>query len=242
MCPGDWTEGELNTLRELGGTMLAREIADRVGRTWMATQTKLRQLGIRGFRGLPRGWTPEQVAALRAKPKEMTAREFAALHGLDTRAVMQWAKKFGVSRGPIRTFTAEEAARIRELASTMTAREIAAELGKPLHSVRDKALAMGVHFTSGKRGPRPEKYRARPERQYVKPPWTPEQDELLRASAGRCQAAELVRRGGVELRRMDVQSVSRIEWCGDCGAPVSNWDEHYERMGHRRPWTAARVA
>lgn len=28
--------------------------------------------------------------------------------------------------------------------------------------------------------------------------------------------------------------VARVEWCPKCHAPVSNWQEHYERMGHRR--------
>jgi hypothetical protein len=31
---------------------------------------------------------------------------------------------------------------------------------------------------------------------------------------------------------------TRIEWCPQCRAPVSNWQEHYERMGHRRPVAA----
>jgi hypothetical protein len=28
---------------------------------------------------------------------------------------------------------------------------------------------------------------------------------------------------------------SRIEWCPRCGSPVSNWQEHFERLGHKRP-------
>jgi len=33
-------------------------------------------------------------------------------------------------------------------------------------------------------------------------------------------------------------AVPPVEYCRDCGAPVSNWDEHFARMGHRRPLTA----
>lgn len=29
-------------------------------------------------------------------------------------------------------------------------------------------------------------------------------------------------------------SSSRLEWCPVCGAPVSNWQEHFERLGHSR--------
>jgi hypothetical protein len=31
---------------------------------------------------------------------------------------------------------------------------------------------------------------------------------------------------------------TRIEWCPQCHAPVSNWQEHHARMGHRRPVAA----
>lgn len=37
-----------------------------------------------------------------------------------------------------------------------------------------------------------------------------------------------------------VVQVSPIEYCGECrGCPVSNWAEHFERTGHRRPWGVA---
>lgn len=27
---------------------------------------------------------------------------------------------------------------------------------------------------------------------------------------------------------------TRIEWCPQCFSPVSNWQEHFERLGHKR--------
>jgi hypothetical protein len=269
-------------LRAHAGTVPSGELAAMVGHTRMATQTKMHVLGIRGCSsGRPRGWTAAQLDALRAKPVEMSARAFAELHGLERKTVQNVARRLGIARW--RKFTGEDEARIREMAPTHTAREIAEALGKPARAVQQKASAMGVRFTSGKRGLRKRASGEKPPKVYVKPRWSAEDDAALRELAGvsgvqylaerlgrtegsvrkrlehlgvrarrearvKATAPVRARKGGVALRREEPKRVRMgsaaatcMEWCV-CGAPVSNWDEHYERMGHRRPAAPARVA
>ncbi len=50
----------------------------------------------------------------------------------------------------------------------------------------------------------------------------------------RAAAQNSQRKGRPALRQME-RGGTCIEWCPQCFAPVSNWTEHFERMGHRRP-------
>lgn len=234
--PGDWTKGQIALLRELAGTMRAREIAPRVGHTRMATQAKIFALGLPAWKwGNCMDWTPEQLEALQRIPVGMSARQFAEQHGMSEMAVYHRARRLGVIFQPATMWRVDEVETLRRLAATHTLPQTAAEMGRSYKSVQVKALSLKLVFQPCRRRtgrPRAEKKPARAPR----PEKAPKPAKAPKAASKqpvRVQAA--VRKttaGGGSLRRKEVRGTA-LEWCR-CGAPVSNWDEHFARRGHRR--------
>lgn len=231
----EWNEKELALLRKLSSTHSARAIAAQLpGCGPWTIRRKIRELGIEGFGEGPNPpWTREQLAALRNLKPGITIAKFARKHGLGRLSVMYRARVMGVHFRPDTELRRQAEARIRELAATHTAREVAAVLGWNHWRVRDWARRMGgVKFNGTARpetrklalAPEPEKSaRARPRENNgtAGHPWKTPRREAPQTLSG---------------ERFLQQSV--IEWCPECFAPVSNWQEHHERMGHARPMTA----
>ncbi|MFP5277013.1 MAG: hypothetical protein ACLGPM_07850 [Acidobacteriota bacterium] len=209
----EWTEPELKKLRELAGTMCGREVAAIIGRTRMATLRKISQLGLKGFApGSPHGWTEKQFEMLRNVKPGVSIIQFARQIGKSDEAVRHWARKFGIKFVPQRTWTAEDVSSLRNMEERLTIQEAAEALHRTPRGVRAKAEQLGVK---------------------LRPKGRPKKDSPPRRCTPRKIGRTLARR-----RREPVavaRAVSRLEWCSQCHAPVSNWSQHFERMGHRRP-------
>lgn len=220
-----WSAEDVECLRRWAGKKTAREMAPLVGHTPGAVQKKLGALGLEGWRGgRPPLWTAvqtEALLALAAERRQVTSSAFAAQHGIRLGTVRHWARKLGVrfdsgrswsaEEGGVRfdsgrNWSAEEVARLKELAPTNRLEALAAVLGRTVAAVRAKARSLGLR--------------------YVARVWTP---------GGRKSRTRT--RSGRPATRPRVLSVERccIEYCPQCSAPVSNWQQHFERMGHRRP-------
>ena len=215
-----WTEAELALLREFAGTKPAREIARLVGHTLMATQMKMCMLRLQGFRvgavplppDAPRAMgTPEQQAAIRAAGSTQSSEALARQLGLSPNTVRRYAQRLGVALKRTTPWTAAEDQALRETAH-QGAKAAALATGRTLAAVDNRARLLHIRFVR----PQAKKMPARVRR--VAAP-------VVRVVATKKQATPL--------RQVEYRG-SRIEYCQQCGAPVSNWEKHFERMGHRR--------
>lgn len=79
--PGDWTEAQIATLRDMAGTAPDIEIAAVIGRSVGATRVKAAKLRISlaYFRPTPRPWSESEVAALRRMAATHTLAQAAAV-------------------------------------------------------------------------------------------------------------------------------------------------------------------
>jgi hypothetical protein len=234
--PRLWTEETIDLLRELAGTMTAREIGGRMGRTFFAVHRKMRQLGLQGVHtgaqrlpeGAPRTMgTPAQQAAIRAADGKLCAEELARQLCLSPNTVHRYAQRMGVALNMMRRWTTEEDQALRDAAS-QGARAAAQATGHTNNAVRYRASLLGIKITRCRlrkapavRAPavRPAKVRA------VK--------QVSKSASQRVSQSASLRVSRPALRQVEDRG-SRIEYCSQCGAPVSNWEQHYERMGHRR--------
>ena len=227
----EWTAAELAILREHAGKKCAREIAAIVGRPRFATLTKLRQLGLPGF---PPGrvctLTPEQMDALRNVPPGISGQQFAQMHGVGEEAVRHWVRKLGITLTPASRWTEKQNQQLRDLAPTHTATQIAALIGRSRSSVWSKAHVLGVEPV--REGLRPPKRLARA----PKPPKAAPGPKLCRPRKAAASTPRKTKaapaKAAVPIRK---PTPPQLEYCPTCHAPVSNWQEHYKRMGHRRP-------
>lgn len=223
-----WTEDERRVLRENAGKLSGREIAALVGRPRMATLKKMSDMGLVG---MPAGRSPQitqaQLDAIRAVRPGVSLRKLAKQIGLGSHCVRHWARKLGIRVQGCARFTPAECDALRAMDGKATLAVAAAELGRPRDTVSRKAHLMQVCLLPSKRlgraraskpaarrGSEPAKVRLR------KPPaLKPEKKKPAIALAPARKQPE----------------VSCLENCPQCRAPVSNWAQHYERMGHRRP-------
>lgn len=105
-----WTEQELSFLRRRWPDMSDTEIAEKLGRTPWAVQTKRYQLGIAID---PADWSSEDDAYIQEHWKEQTNEELAEALGRKPHAVYQRGLSLGLLRrrsAPLgsRTWTADE--------------------------------------------------------------------------------------------------------------------------------------
>lgn len=208
--------------------LTGRKIAEQLpGRSRHAVWTRARALNSPTVS--PWWWTEEQNAVLRDAAGKLTARELAKRLGRSAKAVRSQALMLGVElmrwkpeemRG---YWSPELEARLRGLAPTHTPTQAAAELGRTDRSVRLRAAKIGLRMRDGRKrqGQRSgiSGERAASARKVGKP-----RTATVKASIALMPA----------LRRPAASEVSRLEWCPECHAPVSNWAQHYERSGHRR--------
>jgi hypothetical protein len=193
------------------------EIAAQIGRSRHAVWSRARALN--GPAVSPWYWTPEQNAMLIDAAGALTAKELAKKVRRSAKAVRSQAEALGVTLmrwkpEEMHGYWAPEAeARLRALAPTHTPTQASVALGRTDRSVRIKAAKMGLRMRDGRmRLGSAARARGPAKRQKVAKPI-----ELVRARP-----------------KPVAQEVPCIEFCPECHAPVSNWAQHYERMGHRR--------
>ena len=217
-----WTPEEIAVLYRWAAKKSGREIALLAGHTRAAT---LRKMALLGLRGMPSGrqprWTAVQMEALRRVPidrPQMTCRAFAVEQGMTVETVRHWARKIGFQFYSGFFWDAQDVERLRSLAPEKTLRELAAELGRSPRAVRSKLAALGLKCA----------HQPRPRRE---PAATPQPVRVRVVRLPKEKTASIAAPRRIRPRRIEV---SRIEYCPRCHAPVSNWGEHFERMGHRR--------
>jgi hypothetical protein len=212
-----WRDDEIEQLRAMAATHTLPAAAKVLNRRYKAVQEKARTLGVKfvacGRPGRPRT-TPPRAAQVREKRPP--------------RVVLfpQW--------------TEEQESTLRALAGQPLS-VIAPQVGRTREAVRKHAARLGVRL-----GAEPRRARApKPERVCVERVKAVREPRAARtAKAPRPDRVRVVKAPAVRLAKEPARKVvrrevvSRIEYCRECGAPVSNWEQHFERLGHRRPWAA----
>lgn len=117
-------------------------------------------------------------------------------------------------------WTEHEIAKLRQLSGTMSSAEIGKILGRTKDAVKSQRNRWGL----------PSYVRV-----YGTPTETVEAAPVSLPVAPKAVPVVLRKVSGPPLRQ---KAPSRewppLEYCPECGAPVSNWEEHHQRMGHRR--------
>jgi hypothetical protein len=208
-----WSKEEVQQLRDLAATMSAKEIARAVDLSYEAVAAKMSREGLE--RSRKRNWKARETVALRASSGKRKAADVARALGRSRDAVAGMAKRLGVSLGERQMWSSLDDARLRDLAPKMLPVNIAAVLKRSDSSIRRRAKRLGVLLLDGRKvaddGARRNRVRAERERAAVK----------------KAESAKMAR------MRKVIGDV-RVEYCPQCYAPVSDWQGHYERMGHRR--------
>lgn len=115
-------------------------------------------------------------------------------------------------------WTEKEITALHKLAGTMSSPAIGKELKRSGDSVKNKLKNLGLPSFAPKK--------------MDKPAPLPVAPKVVKGSAWRGMAIVNAK----PLRKKEVvASRGYVEYCTQCFAPVSNWSEHFERIGHRRP-------
>lgn len=154
-------------------------------------------------------WSKADECYLRELNSKKTVRELAKIMGRSCSAVERHIRAMGLQRYSARNWRPEEDALLREMEGDSVT-VVSTRIGRSPLSVRGRARRLGVRLKFDGQKPVPSQ-----------------------AARKRRQTCESV---PAKVRR--APSESRLEWCSQCHAPVSNWQEHFERMGHRRPVAA----
>ena len=124
-------------------------------------------------------------------------------------------------------WTEEEITRLRDLAGKHSAREISTILGRGYHGISKKIRQLSLP-----RWVKPVKERPVRVRKPVKAKVEPKPVQARPTPVPKPVAVPVVLYKP-EKKRPAVHG--QLEWCSQCFAPVSNWQEHFQRLGHRRP-------
>lgn len=222
----EWTEAELALLRLHIGTQPAHMLAPIIGRKPMAIRKKCADLKLKGYpSGSPSHcWTPEKIEALKNIQPGISARAFGRIHGIDNDSVRNKAAKLGIKFLPPCRWTKEDVSRLRQLVPTHTAKELSIEFHRNPKAIHTQCQRVGIHAV-------PEIERSRQRRAAKEA--IPKEPKAARPPKPMKEPAPKP----IRLVSRPAKSVYRpaLEYCSQCHAPVSNWGEHFERMGHRRP-------
>jgi hypothetical protein len=196
----------------------------------------------------PYNWTPKEIATLRAKAPTMPVRDLVKLIGRSKCAVSGEMRRQGLNIYSRRKWTAEQIEAVRNAQPGTTACDLEKRLGHTWAAVRNMARRLGVQLGGkpnwtaldldalrGMEGLTVAEAAVKLGRTEKAVRWKAQQLGLtLRREV--FVRAKRVRResSGKPPLRAAERHRTCIEWCPECYAPVSNWQEHFERMGHRR--------
>ena len=206
--PFFWDSAELDLLHSLAASTPVRDLVPIIGRSKHAIVGKIRTLGIKRYD--QRAWRPEEIEALRSADPASTISALA--HKLQCREgrLRILAGNIGVHLRTLRPWSAAEEILLKDLAGILSVAAIAARIERTEKSVRARAVALGISLRHKVRGERrrscPAVVRTQQPKQHVTRPAKP-----------------------------STAYVTRIEYCPQCHAPVSDWSGHFQRLGHRRP-------
>jgi hypothetical protein len=205
-----WSDMEIFQLRELYGTMTAAEVGKQIGRTKSSVLKKAKILKIRNYRdNKSEKWPNSLIEKLKTLGPTMTAKAFMKEYGLTKDSVYNHARKFKIKFKSDVFWTPERIEVIRQFKS---ASEAAETLGIGKDAVLRRAKRSGIILKETRI---PSIVKQAPVR--------------FRTAQKRVPAVK------ARYKRSGSAERSRIEYCPTCHSPVSNWQEHFDRMGHRRP-------
>lgn len=116
-------------------------------------------------------------------------------------------------------WTEEEVKQLRKLAKTMPTPEIAIIMGRSRDSVKNKMDRAWIpRFIPPKAIETPA-----------------EMPEVVIEPVVVASVPEIKEDPKPVLHKPVVRDYSVIEWCPECHSPVSNWTDHQQRLGHKRP-------
>ena len=206
----EWTDAEIATLRELLGTMTAGQIGERIGRNKSGVLKKVRRLGLQNRQyDKSEKWPDPLIESLKTRGPNMTARDFMKEYGLTKDSVYNHAKKFKIKFKLDVFWTPEKIEFVRQSKSAASVSRI---LGIGKDSVLRIAKRSGIILEE-----------------------TRVHTEPKQATQRTREAQKRVPTKTATYRRSGREERSRIEYCPVCHSPVSDWQGHFERQGHRRP-------
>lgn len=217
-----WSEADLDFLCKNAGKMSANKIASSlsVPRTHSVVVKKIRKMKLPVYKGgFVSTWTPQQIDAFNQHLSDMTALQFANKYHLSRHQVYHRCKQENVKfcAAPLPLWSPDK---VSLIVYGSSAKDIAAQTGINQEQVLRKAKALNVLLRESKGFkaslPKPEKAASKP------------RDRKRDIPAPR--------------KRPESVYVSRIEYCPICCAPVSNWEDHWERMPkcHAHHWERMR--
>lgn len=148
-----WTEKEDRAMRKGYGKRPVEELAESLGRTPGAVQSRARTLGLRQppkpRAGEHRHWTPEEEKLLRKEYGRIPAKELAARLGRTVKSVHLRAIKSGLSESkprtnPMKRWTKGEDEELRKGFGRLPLKELAARLDRTIDSINGRARMLGL--------------------------------------------------------------------------------------------------
>jgi len=156
-------------------------------------------------------WSDAEVSQLRELLGKATAAQIGARIGRTKSGVLKKVRSLGLQNPQIdktEKWSEPLIEKLKTLGPTMTAKAFREKYGLAKDSVYNHAKKFKIKFLLEPRTPKKK---------------NPVGD-----------GKRVTKAMPAERKRYAKKEPCRIEWCSTCGSPVSNWQEHFERLGHRR--------
>jgi hypothetical protein len=152
-------------------------------------------------------WRQDELDVIRNAKPDQRIGHLAKQLGRSYNSVRDKAQKLGVQLRGMKRWTEAQEAELLKLSDTLTEEQISERIGRSVRGVQWKAVELGIVLRKG----------------------------MKEARGARRQP---VRRAAKVAARKSTPAVwvSQLERCPQCECMVSNWQQHFERMGHRRPF------
>lgn len=197
-----WTPEQVEVLKAHAGKLSCPEIGKLVGKSRGSVCVKIRALGLTGIaKNNPNVWTVEMLEKLKLLSSGTTLLQLSREIGIGETRISMKAKQLGIKIMRGDWWRNDEDSLLYQLAGSMTAKEIGLRLGRSRSSVHTRAYRLNINLTGAGARPKPK-------------PRGPRRKSIPRPQV------------------KPVKSVERsIDICPKHQCPVSNWQEHRERLG-----------
>lgn len=121
----------------------------------------------------------------------------------------------------------QELATLKKLANKHSFSEIGKQLNRSKSAVRHKIISLGIERPLNPAKPQVSK----PPKPVLLTPKEPKKSNR----GNNWRNNSIIKRPAPKKEPKSIHSQNYVEYCPQCYAPVSNWQEHRIRLGHRRP-------
>ena len=136
----NWTEAELNQVRELARVKTPAQIAALLERSVDSVKHKMWAYKIKGYRA----WLAEEDEVLLSAPEGTRVADLAAQLGRSWTSVWQRGGKLGAKLHARKRWTEEELQQVRAAAHGKTSVELAGEFGRTARAIEHKLFGCGI--------------------------------------------------------------------------------------------------